>query len=86
VAFVGTAAIDWRQTTTITHECVELNPMIGRCGDVVPANLYFPVAIVVHAAVAACLPPKWRTVFQAFTVGLEASTIVANDREGYGML
>jgi hypothetical protein len=86
LAFFGTTAIDWRQTTTITTDCAESNPMIGRCGDTVPPNIYFPLALVAHAVVAACLPPTWRTVFQSFTIGLEAGTIFSNDRDGYEML
>ena len=86
LAFAGTAAIDWHQTESITGSCMELNPMIGRCGDGVPTSIYFPVAIAVHAAISACLPKTWRTVFQAFTVGVEAATIVANDQEGFEML
>jgi len=86
LSFVGTAALDWRQTVTITGDCSEANPMIGPCGNVVPANAYFPIAIVVHAVVAAALPRTWRTAFQAFTVGLEAGAIVHNTNAGYDAL
>ncbi len=86
LAFAGTAGIDWKQTVTITGECSEMNPMIGRCGNVVPANIYFPMAIVAHAVIAAALPRTWRTVFQSFTVGVEASTVVANQLAGYEAL
>jgi hypothetical protein len=78
LAFAGTAVI--------TSDCAERNPMIGHCGDTVPPNIYFPLAIVAHAAIAACLPHAWRTVFQAFSVGLEAGTIFSNERDGYEML
>jgi hypothetical protein len=78
VAFVAATAIDWHQTMSITAGCRELNPMIGRCGDVVPPNIYFPIGIVVHAALAVALPRPWREVFQSFTTGLEASTIFSN--------
>jgi hypothetical protein len=60
--------------------------MIGPCGNVVAPNIYFPIAILVHAAVAACLPHTWRTAFQAFTVGLESATVFSNEREGYRTL
>jgi hypothetical protein len=86
VAFVGTALVDWHQTISITHDCVETNPMIGNCGDTVTPNLYFPVVLVAHAAIAACLPHTWRTVFLAFTTGIEASTIWGNERAGYEVL
>ncbi len=86
LAFAGTAVIDWHQTIDITSDCAESNPMIGHCGDTVPPNIYFPLAIVAHAAIAACLPHTWRTVFQAFSTGVEAGTIFSNERDGYEML
>jgi hypothetical protein len=86
VAFAGATALDWRQTVSITGNCEESNPMIGRCGGMVPPNIYFPIAIAVHAAIAACLPRRWRTVFQAFTTGLEVGTVASNDQHGYEML
>jgi hypothetical protein len=86
VAFVSTAAIDWKQTIEITGDCAEENPMIGTCGHRVPVNIYFPIAILAHAAVAAVLPHTWRTLFQAFTTGVEASTIYSNSHAGYEML
>jgi hypothetical protein len=78
LSFVAATAIDWYQTTSITKGCEEANPMIGPCGNVVPPNVYFPIAIMVHAAVAAALPRPWREIFQSFTTGLEASTIYGN--------
>jgi hypothetical protein len=81
-AFIATTAIDWHQTMSITHDCQEINPVIGRCGDGAPPNLYFPVVFVLHAAVAALLPHPWREIFQGFTIGLEASTIYSNYESG----
>jgi hypothetical protein len=86
VAFVGSALVDWRQTLTITRDCNELNPMMGRCGDELTPNVYFPLALVAHAAIAAALPPVWRTAFQSLTTGLEVVTIVHNHDEGYETL
>lgn len=86
LAFAGAAAIDLRQTVDITANCEESNPMIGKCGNEVPPFAYFPVAIAVHAAIAALLPRTWRTVFQSFTVGLEVSTIASNHFNGYEIL
>jgi hypothetical protein len=80
-AFIATTAIDWHQTMSITANCNELNPVIGSCGDGVPPNAYFPMTFVLHAAVAAALPPRWREVFQGFTIGLEASTTYRNAQE-----
>ncbi len=78
LSFVASAAIDWHQTMWITDTCRETNPMIGRCGNVIAPSIYFPIAIAVHAAIAYILPRPWREVFQAFTVGMEASTIYSN--------
>jgi hypothetical protein len=78
LAFVTTTAIDWHQTMSITAGCLETNPMIGTCGDVVPPSVYFPIVIVLHAAVAAVLPRPWREIFQSFTIGVEANTIYTN--------
>ncbi|MDB4954269.1 MAG: hypothetical protein JWO36_1838 [Myxococcales bacterium] len=78
-AFIAVTAIDWEQTETITHNCGELNPAIGRCGDVIPVNLYFPVVIAAHIAIAAVLPPGWcRAAFQGITFGVEATTTYWN--------
>ena len=85
-AFVGTVALDWHQTISITANCQESNPMIGRCGDVMPPNVYFPIAIAVHATIAALLPRTWRTAFQGFSAGLEVSTIYNNQEDGYQAL
>jgi hypothetical protein len=78
LAFMTVTAIDWHQTMSITAGCQEANPMIGRCGEVVPPMLYFPIALLAHAAAAATLPRPWREIFQGFTIGLEASTIYTN--------
>jgi hypothetical protein len=78
LAFVATAAVDWHQTMSITAGCQETNPMIGTCGNVVPPSVYFPIVIVLHAAVAAVLPRPWREIFQSFTIGVEANTIYTN--------
>ena len=81
--FIGTAAVDWRQTQAITAASREANPMLGPCGNEMRPNLYFPLAIVLHAAAAAVLPPPWREIFQSFTIGLEATTIFNNYQEGF---
>ena len=77
--FVATT-VDWQQTQDITLACDEVNPVIGTCGQRVPVSLYFPVLLVAHAAIAALLPPRWRTAFQAFTAGMEVSTTYWNSQ------
>lgn len=78
-AFVAVTAIDWHQTETITSRCSELNPIIGKCGDGVPVNLYFPLVIAAHIVIAAVLPAGWfRGTFQGVTLGVEATTTYWN--------
>ena len=81
LAFVAATVIDWNQTTSITADCQELNPVIGRCGNGVPPHVYFPIVLFVHVAIAATLPRPWREIFQAFTTGIEATTIYRNHAE-----
>lgn len=82
-AVVATTAVDWHQSVAIADDCRETNEVIGRCGDRVPVNVYFPVIIALEIAAAAALPKPWRRVFQAFVLGVEASTIYSNHREHY---
>ncbi|HEU4614182.1 MAG TPA: hypothetical protein VFS15_18940 [Kofleriaceae bacterium] len=79
-AVVTTTAIDWQQTVWITNECREINPVIGQCGENIPVHAYFPVVIVVSTAIAVVLPKRWRNVFQAFVLGMEAATTYSNYR------
>lgn len=81
-AWIATIAIDWHQTMTITGECNEENPVIGSCGDGLPPAIYFPMTLALHAIVARALPQPWRLLFQAFTLGLEVSTIWGNSMSG----
>lgn len=81
-AFIASIAVDWHQTMTITGDCSEANPVIGPCGHSVPPEIYFPITVLVHAVVARVLPPPWRELFQAFTIGLEVSTIWGNQMSG----
>lgn len=80
-AVITTTAIDWQQTVWITDECREINPVIGRCGENIPVHVYFPVVIVASTAIAVVLPKRWRNMFQAFVLGMEATTTYSNYRE-----
>ena len=59
--------------------------MIGRCGEVLPAESYFATALVVHVLGAHALPPRARTVFQGITLGYQTNAILTNWRAGYSV-
>ena len=83
-AFIGASALDWHQTRTIASLCNEQNPVIGACGQNISPDAYFPITIVVHAAIAAALPAgAWRTTWQAVPLGAEVSQTWGNYREQY---
>jgi hypothetical protein len=79
-AFFAVGTLDWYQSQQFATNCAELNPIMGPCGDRVPVGIYFPVTFAVHGAIAAALPERWRTAFQAFTIGMESSMIVMNEQ------
>jgi hypothetical protein len=86
LSYVTVATMDWQQTRTITQDCDETNPIIGRCGQNVPMDVYFPVTTVAHVLVSAVLPKGWwRTSWQSLTVGVEVSTVWSNYHLGYGL-
>ena len=81
-AWIATIAIDRHQTMTITGNCNESNPVMGPCGAGLPPAIYFPITLALHAIVSRALPQPWRLLFQAFTLGLEVSTIWGNAQSG----
>lgn len=76
------AAIDEMQTLTITAECRENNPIIGKCGQNMSVGVYFFTASVLHIAVSWALPPKWRRWWQGLTAGGEISIVWNNHGDG----
>lgn len=78
--YVASMAVDWDQTVGITRHCVEVNPIIGRCGQRVPPWVYFPLAVFLHVGVAGALRGEYRTAFQGTTLGIELATIFWNTR------
>lgn len=85
LGFATVTMTDWAQTRGIVRVCGEQNPIIGECGGGVPVPVYFPVTMLVHAGVAAVLPPKWRTAWQGLAIGAELNQTWRNYRNGYGM-
>jgi hypothetical protein len=59
--------------------CVEANPIVGRCGQNVAPEVFFPVTWAVQMAGAALIPKgRGRTGYQAFLVGFSGATAWAN--------
>lgn len=83
-ACVGLAVLDLNQTTQITRDCMEGNPILGPCGDRVPPAVWFPTMIVLHAITSYLLPSDWRHAFQGVTVGFQTHVSITNWRAGYG--
>lgn len=80
LASTSLLVVDWQQTTDVPMTCTELNPIIGKCGERVPVDTYFPVAIGAHLAVGLLLPRRWREIWFATVAGAEASTVWSNYR------
>ncbi len=77
------SAKDWQQTEWITTSCHEQNPILGKCGERMAPDTYFPLVGLLHVGIALILPPRARTVFQAVTLGAEINQVWANYRGGY---
>lgn len=87
-AFVGAVLMDAEQTAWNNKlgdmRCGESNPVLGPCGDRVPVDVYVPAALLLHTGASFLIPHgKWRTAFQALTVGFEAAVIYGNYVLGY---
>lgn len=79
----ATFAADYVQTRAITRNSFEENPIMGRSGDRLPPEAYFPVAMGIHTAAMIALPPKYRRAVQLMTIGFESLTVANNWRIGY---
>lgn len=75
----GALAVDGVQSARAERWCVESNPLLGNCGGGMAIPVYFAGVAVLHAAVVVLLPPgRWRTAFEAFTLGGEGATVYRN--------
>lgn len=79
-SFAGATAADWHQTRGIVTTCSEQNPIIGACGERVPVDAYFPIALLIHVGIAALLPPGYRTAWQTLYIGAEINQVWSNYR------
>ena len=85
-SYVAIALADYAETKIITGDCYEGNPLIGECGERVPAEAYFATMIGLHLLVAHLLPGRARTIWQGVTIGVQGRTVVNNYlaiRHGY---
>lgn len=76
--FGAELVVDAAQTASIVNNCQEYNPVVGPCGERVPFPIYELAVMVLHAAIAAELPPRAREIFQGVTIGVEGHTIYFN--------
>ncbi len=71
---------DWMQTRTgATPHCLELNPIIGACGERVHPDVYFPLVILGNLVAAELMGSDWRPVALGAMTGAEAATVWANE-------
>lgn len=72
-----TLAVDWAQTRGYVATCREGNPLLGRCGEGIPVDVYFPLVIVGMLALGPALG-DWESDLYATMAGIEAATVVRN--------
>lgn len=78
-AGMGAAVLgDYIQTRKITHNGRELNPIMGKSGQRMSPNLYFPLAMAAHAGTMYALPEPYRTWAQAGTLALQSANVGRN--------
>ena len=84
-ALFGLAMLgDYLQTRRITREGREVNPIIGKRGQRVPPELYFPLTFGLHTGAMYLLPKPWRNIAQGLSVGFEGGVVGRNAALGYG--
>lgn len=80
--------VDYLQTDAIAQTCdqyTEVNPLIDTCERPGPldAASYFALSLLAHTIATAALPEgKWRTTFQAFSLGLVVKGVYRNHTDG----
>jgi len=83
LSVVSLMAVDWNQTIRIGRDCIETNPILGRCPSKTKLTLYFPSMMLGHAAVAWYSPQPLRMFWQGFYFFYEAGTVRKNAQLGY---
>jgi hypothetical protein len=85
LAMLAMFVIDWQQTLVIARNpgrWSERNLVLGQHPTVGRVNVYFAVALVAIAAVAAVVPLPWAIALLAAVAGVEGWCVVHNYRGG----
>lgn len=83
VTTVMTMGLDYYQTTNITRDCRESNPVIGLCGENVHPSVYFPVVTAGALILANGLPSNARSVLLGLLTGVQLKATYVNNMAGY---
>ena len=83
---------DWGQTNYIGSHCYtsgggeykEINPLLAKCPQPREVAAYMLTAAALHAGITYALPPKYRKVWQASSIAVQAYTVVGNSALGIG--
>ena len=70
--------LDYLQTRQIVRDGHEANPIIGKHGERVRPEIYFPAAFLASALAAKMLPPEWRNALQGGLIGMQGATVARN--------
>ena len=81
--YTAVHVMDWRQTRTIAKRQGQWRETNGILGDH-PSRVdaWFAGTLAGHALISYLLPDKWRTAWQALTIGIEATTVARNYQLG----
>jgi len=77
--------MDWQQTRLIAKrqgQWKETNGILGGHPSRDRVDAWFAGTLAGHALISYLLPDKWRTAWQALTIGIEATTVVRNYQLG----
>jgi len=88
--FTTLIIVDYMQTVQIILAPIdpnrlESNPIMGRHGERVPPEAYFPVMLLGHMAIAHILPSPYRKLWQGVGIAVQVDAISANWQAGYTM-
>lgn len=86
--FTTLIIVDYMQTVQITRSPAipsqgESNPIMGRYGERVPPEAYFPIVLLGHMAIAHILPSPYRKIWQGFGIAVQVDAVKTNWQAGY---
>jgi hypothetical protein len=86
--FTTLMIVDYMQTVEIIRAPIdenrrESNPIMGRHGERVPPEAYFPVMLLGHMAIAHVLPSPYRKIWQGVGIAVQVDAVKANWQAGY---